>query len=239
MNNRLLFIPILLTLTFCAKKETVFTEKFNVGEVGFEYSSDWKFTKLQGIDSYIAYLSKDEDTIWIEYGSYNPKIYKEPLKDHIFMQIPIDSTEALFETSRNNYGGFASVYIPITDSAQGLYMRNKNGDIQQVLDIFKTLKLNNSARKKPLIIEMENFKTKSSPPGIVFYENNCLNCHSEYRYIIAPALDKKFVKSKGKVWFEHYLYSEKEISRDKFQTRCTQIPKKDSAIANEILKYLF
>lgn len=155
------------------------------------------------------------------------------------MQIPIDSTEALFETSRNNYGGFASVYIPITDSAQGLYMRNKNGDIQQVLDIFKTLKLNNSARKKPLIIEMENFKTKSSPPGIVFYENNCLNCHSEYRYIIAPALDKKFVKSKGKVWFEHYLYSEKEISRDEFQTRCTQIPKKDSAIANEILKYLF
>ncbi|WBX96389.1 hypothetical protein [Chryseobacterium gambrini] len=66
MTTRLLFIPILLTLTFCAKKETVFTEKFNVGEIGFEYSSDWKFTKLQGIDSYIAYLSKDEDTIWIE-----------------------------------------------------------------------------------------------------------------------------------------------------------------------------
>ncbi len=66
-------------------------------------------------------FQKDEDTIWIEYGSYNPKIYKEPLKDHIFMQIPIDGTEALFETSRNNYGGFASVYIPITDSAQGFY----------------------------------------------------------------------------------------------------------------------
>lgn len=46
MTTRLLFIPILLTLTFCTKKEPVFTEKLHVGEIGFEYSSDRKFTKL-------------------------------------------------------------------------------------------------------------------------------------------------------------------------------------------------
>lgn len=78
-----------------------------------------------------------------------------------------------------------------------------------------------------------------------FHFRYCLNLLSDKEpmttrlYMIAPALDKKFVKSKGKVWFENYLYSEKEILRDEFQTRCTQIPKKDSAIANEILKYLF
>jgi hypothetical protein len=237
MMNRILIIFILLFLTSCTKQENISFHQLEVGKVKFEYPSDWKLTKMKGIDSYISYLSKDKDTIFMEYGMYNPKLYKEPLRNNRFKQMTIDGIEAIFETSSNNYGGFTSIYIPKIDSTDGFYMFNKNGNIQEVLNIYKTIKLNHSQRKSPLKINLQEFSDIKSPPGIVLYENNCLSCHSEYRYEIGPSLDPKFIQSKGKFWLKNYLYTKKKTLE--YNIECSQIQKKDSVAANELLKYLF
>lgn len=235
--NRLSIILILLFLTSCLKKENISLKKFEIGQVKFEYSSEWKLTEKQGIDSYFSYLSKDDDTIYITYGMYNPKIYKEKIKDNLFKQITIDGKEAILEISKNRYGGFTSMYIPKTDSAVGFYMFNKKGNIQEVLDIFKTIKLGKSIRKTQLKFNSKEFTNKNDPPGIVFYENNCLGCHSEYRYQIGPSLDSKFIQSKGRFWLKNYIYSKKQSLED--DIKCSQLLKKDSVQVNEMLKYLF
>ena len=203
--NRILIIIILSFLTSCAKQENIPLHRLEVGKVRLEYPSDWKLTKMKGIDSYISYLSKDEDTIFIEYGMYNPKLYKDPLRNNLFKQITIDGIEAVFETSLNNYGGFASIYIPKIDSTDGFYMFNKKGNIQEVLNIYKTIKLEHSQRKVPLKIDFNKFTDTKSLPGIVLYENNCLNCHSEFRYEIGPSLHSKIIRFKGNFWFKNSL----------------------------------
>ncbi|MFC3161081.1 hypothetical protein [Chryseobacterium arachidis] len=205
--------------------------------IKFEYPSDWKLTEKQGIDSYFAYLSKDDDTIFITYGMYNPKTYKNPIKNNLFKQITIDGREAVIETSQNIYGGFASIYIPKADSSEGVYIFNKKANSPEVLDIYRTIKLGKSIRKVPLKLNFNEFTNKNSPPGIVLYENNCLGCHSEFRYEIGPSLDQKFIQSKGKSWLESYMYSKKQPVE--YDIECSQIQKKDSSSVNEILKYLF
>lgn len=235
--NRVLIILILLFLTSCTKQENVSSNKFEVGKVKFEYPSDWKLTKMKAIDSYISYLSKDEDTIFMEYGMYNPKLYKEPLRNNIFKQVTIDGIEAIFETSKKPTDGFTSIYIPKIDSTDGFYMFNKKGNIQKVLNIYKTIKLGKSIRKTPLKLSLKEITNKNSPPGIVVYENNCLSCHSEFRYEIGPALDPEFIQSKGKFWLKNYIYSKKHATE--YNIECSQIQKKDSLAVNELLKYLF
>ncbi|MCS3529749.1 hypothetical protein [Chryseobacterium sp. JUb7] len=228
-------VLIIFSITSCSKQENISIHHFEIGKVKFNYPSDWTFTEMEGIDTYISYLSKNGDTIWIEYGRYNPKIYKNPLQNNLFRQITIDGKEAIFETSKNKQAGLASVYIPKTDSTSGLYMYNKKGNTQDVLDIYKTIKLGKSIRKESLIINQ--FKDKKSPPGIVFYENNCLSCHSEYRFEIGPQLDQKFIQSKGKLWLKNYIYSKKQSME--YGIQCSQIEKQDSSSVNQMLKYLF
>lgn len=235
--NRLLFTLILLFLVSCAKQENFSLNKLEVGKVKFEYSSDWKFTKLKGIDSYFSYLSKDEDTIWIEYGMYNPKIYKQSIQNNLFKQVTINEREVILEVSKDPKVGFASMYIPKVDSINGLYMFNKKGNIQEVLDIYKTIQLGNSTRKSSFEFNFKEFTNKNHPPGIIAYENNCLSCHSEFRYEIGPPLDQKFLHLQGKSWLENYIYSKKKS--DEYNIECTQISKKESESVNEMLKYLF
>ncbi len=222
-------------LVSCSKKEVITMQKVDTGNVHFQYPSDWNLTTLKGIDSYISYLSKDEDTLWIEYGWYNAKIYNNLLQNNFFKQITIDGRETILETSRNRMGGFASLYIPKTDSLSGLYIRNRKGNIKEVLNIYKTVRIDNPKRKQFLNFDSKSYKTKSSPPGIVVYENNCLNCHSEYRYMIGPALDLNFVRSKGKRWMEKYISANKKSGES--ATECSQI--KDSVQIKEITQYLY
>ncbi|MEC5173735.1 hypothetical protein QF024_002446 [Chryseobacterium nepalense] len=236
MKNFFSIITLLL-LIHCTKQENISLRKFEIEKVEFTYPSDWKLTETEGIDSYFSYLSKDGDTIYIEFGMYNPKIYKSPLQDNLFRQVTIDGTESIIEIPKTKYGNFASIYIPTIDSAGGFYMFNKNGNIEDFLRIYQTLKLNKSRRKKPLIIDLKEFKNKNAPPGIVFYEHNCLDCHSEYHYEIGPALDRKFIRSKGRLWFEKYLYSIKQPKE--IPISCTQIDEKDSLMVKEMIHYLF
>ncbi|KIC64784.1 hypothetical protein [Chryseobacterium taiwanense] len=233
--NRILIIFILLFLTSCTKQENISFHQLEVGKVKFEYPSDWKLTKMQSIDSYFSYLSKNGDTICIVYGMYNSKIYKDSIRDNILKQITIDGKEAVFEISKNR--NFASIYIPKVDSTVGLYMFNKKGNIQDVLDIYKTIKLGKSIRKTPLKFNFKENTAPNSLPGIVVYENNCLSCHSEFRYEIGPSLDQKFIQSKGKFWLKNYLYSKKKTLE--YNIECSRIQKKDSVTTNELLKYLF
>lgn len=226
---------LILFLTACSKEEIISRKSVDIGNIHFEYPFDWKLTHRKGIDSYLAYLSKDEDTIWIEYGWYNPKVYNNPLQNNLFKQVTIDGREAILETSRNSMGGFASLYIPKTDSLSGLYMLNRKGNIKEVLDIYKTLRIGNPKRKHLLNFDSKSYKTKNSPPGIVVYENNCLDCHAEYRYMVGPALDINFVWSKGKRWMEKYIANDKKPGES--ATECSQI--KDSLQIKEITKYLF
>ncbi len=226
---------LIALLLSCSKEEVITMQKVDVGNVHFEYPSDWNLTTLKGIDSYISYLSKDEDTLWIEYGWYNAKIYNYPLKNSLFKQITIDGREAIVETSRSSIGGFASLYVPKTDSLSGLYMHNRKGNIKELLTIYKTVRIDNPKRKQLLNFDSKSYKTKSSPPGIVVYENNCLNCHSEYRYIIGPALDIKFIRSKDKRWMEQYIASDKQPGES--ATECSQIT--DSVQIREMIKYLY
>lgn len=235
--NRITLILIFLLVLSCKKQENISLIRFDIGKIKFEYPSDWKFTEKQGIDSYFSYLSKDGDTIYITYGMYNPKTYKNPIQDHLFKQIPIDGREAVIETSQNEYGGFASIYIPKVDSFESFYMFNKKGNSHEVLDIYKTFKLGNSTRKTPLNFNLKEFTNKNSPPGIVLYENNCLGCHSEFRYEVGPSLNQKFIQSKGKFWLKNYIYSKKQPSE--YGIECSQIQKQDSLSVNEMLKYLF
>jgi len=233
--NRFLTILILLFLTSCAKQENISLNQLEVGKVKFAYPSDWKLTKTKAIDSYFSYLSKSGDTICIVYGMYNTKIYKEPIKDNIFKQLTIDDKEAVLEISKNK--NFASIYIPKVDSTDGLYMFNKNGNIQEVLNIYKTIKLKHSKRKAPLKIDIQEYSNKKHPPGIVLYENNCLSCHSEFRYEIGPSLSPTFIQSKGKFWLKNYIYSKKKALE--YNIECSQIQEKDSIAVNKLLKYLF
>lgn len=236
MKNFFLIITLLL-LFHCTKQENISLHKFEIGKVEFTYPSDWKLTEKESIDSYFSYLSKDADTICIEYGMYNPKIYKSPLQDNLFRQVTIDGTESIIEIPKTKYGNFASIYIPTIDSADGFYMFKKNGNVEDFLRICQTIKLNKSIRKKPLDIDLKKFRNKNSPPGIVFYEHNCLDCHSEYQYVIGPALDRKFIRSKGRPWFEKYVYSIKHPKE--IPIGCTQINEKDSLMVKEMMNYLF
>ncbi len=235
--NRFLIILILLFFTSCAKQENISLNQLEVGKVKLEYPSDWKLTKTKAIDAYFSYLSKNGDTICIVYGMYNSKIYKESIKDNIFKQITIDDKEAVLEISKNKNRNFASIYIPKVDSTDGLYMFNKKGNIQEILDIYKTIKLGKSIRKAPLQFNLKEITNKKLPPGIAVYENNCLSCHSEFRYEIGPPLDPKFIQSKGKFWLKNYIYSKKKTLEH--DIACSQIQKKDSLVVNELLKYLF
>ncbi|WP_294236683.1 hypothetical protein [uncultured Chryseobacterium sp.] len=232
---KVLSYMLIALLLSCSKEKVITMQKVDVGNVHFEYPSDWNLTTLKGIDSYISYLSKDEDTLWIEYGWYNAKIYNYPLKNNLFKQITIDGREAILETSRNSIGGFASLYIPKTDSLSGLYIRNRKGNIKEVLNIYKTVRIDNPKRKQFLNFDSKSYKTKSSPPGIVVYENNCLNCHSEYRYMIGPALDFNLIRSKSKQWMKQYIATDKKSGES--ATECSQI--KDSHQINEIMKYIY
>ncbi len=140
---------------------------------------------------------------------YNNKIYQNPLNNHLFKQITIDGREAIIETSKNRYEGFACIYIPKTDSVNGFLMFNKKGSIKEILGIYKTLRIGNYQRKQCLNINPENFGNKNLLPGIVVYENNCLSCHSEHQFMIGPALDHDFIKSKSENWMNKYIYSKK------------------------------
>jgi len=232
-----LFLISIIFVISCEKNESISLIKIDIGKVKFEYPSDWKLTKIQAIDSYFSYLSKNDDTIYINYGMYNPKIYKDPIKDNIFKQITIDGREAVIEISQNVNGGFASIYIPKVDSSNSFYMFNKKGNYDEVLDIYKTIKLGNSIRKSALKLNFQEFKNKNSLPGITLYENHCLGCHSEFRYEVGPPLDQNFIKLKGNLWFKNYIYSKKQPLE--YGIECSQIQKQDSLSVNEILKYLF
>jgi hypothetical protein len=154
----LLFALILSLFLFCSRQESNSLDHFKIEKVMFDYPSDWKLTETKSIDSYFSYLSKNGDTICIVYGMYNSKIYKEVINDNIFEQITIDGKEAILEISKNR--NFASIYIPKVDSIDGLYIFNKHGNIQKVLDIYKTIKLGKSIRKSSLKFNLKKSQTK-------------------------------------------------------------------------------
>jgi hypothetical protein len=233
-NLRIVLFIFLLFFVSCYKKEAITQQTLDIGNIHLKYPSDWKLTEQQGIDSYFSYLSKNDDTIWIQYGMYNHKIYQNPLNNHLFKQITIDGREAVIETSKNSYGGSACIYIPKTDSMNGFLMFNKKGSIEEVLAIYKTIRIGNHKIKQRLDTNPENFRNKNLPPGIVVYENNCLSCHSERQFIIGPALDRDFIRSKSKNWMKKYICSKKNPLEN---IECSQI--NDSIQIKEIMKYMY
>lgn len=233
-----ILIPTILLFS-CSKHQTEDKKVFDVGSIYFEYPSTWHLIPEKGIDSYFSNLTNGIDTISIEYGDYNPKIYKEPLKDHLFTQITIDNTTMVIERPKDDYG-YTNLYIPRTDSISGLFMHsNKTKNNNDILNIYSSLRIGKSKRKTSIALPKSRFTDKNNPTAIMIYENSCMNCHSEYRVLIGPPLYPKIYNQKGRKWFEKYFYSEKKNINPEINVKCDQFQKKDSAVVHQLLDYLF
>lgn len=237
--KKLTSVFYLLILFSCSKNENINKKTFDVGDIRFEYSSEWNLVQKPGIDTYFSELISKGDTIFIQYGMYNPKIYNNPLRDHLFAQLKVDNREIVIEKPKQNYG-YAGIYIPKVDSLPGFFMfSTKTYRVPEILDIYSTIKLGKSQRKHRIPLSKIQFTGKDNPTGIMIYENNCLSCHSEFNTILGPPIHPTLYRHKGRKWFEKYLYSEKFRPDPRIDLKCTKFEQKDSVMVKQLSDYLF
>ena len=219
---------------FSCKPENIKEKEFKIGKVSFNYPSDWKLIEPKMIDSYSAYLTNNKDTIFVNYGMYNHKIYENKLSENLRKQFQINGRETVVEIP-NSKKGFYSIYVPKLDSLDGIiifssFLREEE-KVAKILSDFRIDKIGNSK-----IFNKKSFDHKNKETGITNYESNCLSCHSEYKQIIGRPLNKKFINSKTKDWLKNYLYSAKKIYYS--DIKCHQFNQKDSILVNQMVNYL-
>ncbi|WP_213278570.1 hypothetical protein [Chryseobacterium indologenes] len=225
---------LLFFFMFSCKPENVKAKEFKIGKVSFNYPSDWKLIEPKMIDSYSAYLTNNEDTIFINYGRYNHKIYKNKLSENLREQIEINGREAVIEIP-NSKQGFYNIYVPKLDSLDGVIISSSSlKDRKKVATILSGFKIDNIGNSN--ILDKKNFSNKNKETGLTNYEYNCLSCHSENNRVIGRSLDKAFINSKSSEWLTNYLYSDKKSYYT--DIKCFQFDKKDSILVNQMVNYL-
>lgn len=234
MIKKAIIFFILLTLLSCKQENNVGLE-LKIGDFSLHYPSHWKLVEPKTIDSYYSYLTNTKDTLFIHNGMYNSKIYKDSLFNNKFSQIQISDKQAVLEIPKNDIG-FYSLYLPKYKSNYTFHIfSNATKRNQEIENIIRSVRLMNS-HQIPNFNDIK-FVDNKIGTGITNYENNCLNCHSEYRYEIAVPLDSNFIKSKDKNWLKKYLYSQKK-NESEYNIKCFQFERKDSMIVKEIVEYL-
>lgn len=227
---------LLFIVSFSCKKEESLLEEFKIGNISFNYPSDWKLVEPQTIDSYYSFITNERDTIFIEYGMYNRKIYKDGLSDNYLKQITIAGREVSVEIPKEENGSYL-IYVPKIDSSSSVTISStKNGRSEDLSKIFSTIKIDNHKPSEALYFGNLQYANRLIGNGITHYENNCLSCHSEFRTVIGPPLDENLILSKDKKWFKDYLYQKKD--KQEFGLECFQFEKKDSIIVEQLVKYL-
>ena len=234
LKQTLVFLFFIFTVS-CKKEEIHFTD-FKIGKISFNYPSDWKLVESETFDSYYSFITDERDTIFIEYGMYNRKIYKDGLSDNYLKQITIAGREVSVEIPKEENGSYL-IYVPKIDSSSSVIISStKNGRSEDLSKIFSTIKIDNHKPSEALYFGNLKYANRLIGNGITHYENICLSCHSEFKTVIGPALNENLMLSKDKKWFTDYLYQKKD--KQEFGLECFQFEKKDSVIVEQLVKYL-
>lgn len=233
---KLVLVLLLFIFSFSCKKEGTQLKEFKIGKISLNYPSNWELTEPKTIDSYYSFITNGRDTIYIEYGMYNRKLYKDGLSDNFLKQITIAGREVSVEIPKEE-NGFYLMYVPKIDSSNSaIISTTQNGRSEDLSKIFSTIKIDNHKPSEALYFGKLKYENRLAGNGITYYESNCLSCHSEFRTIIGPALDKNLILSKNKKWFKDYLYKKKD--KQELGLECFQFEKKDSIIVEQLVKYL-
>ena len=225
---------LLFSIMFSCNPENLKEKEFKIGKVTFNYPSDWKLVEPKMIDSYSGYLTNNEDTIFINYGMYNHKIYKNKLSENLRKQIEVNGRESVIEIP-NSKRGFYNIYVPKLDSLNGIILTSSQLKNKEKVDsILSSFRIDNVGNSN--ILNKKNFSYKNKETGLTNYEYNCLSCHSEHARVIGRSLDKGFINSKSSKWLKSYLYSDK---KNYFSgIKCFQFNQKDSIVVNQMVNYL-
>ncbi len=101
----------------------------------------WKFTKLQGIDSFIGEFTGDGMTLVFDFGHYSNSLAEDDDKDHTVTYETINGHKAKIAIPKTGKLGLTGVYISgISNNALVIYGKNLSKPQQDVaLAIFRTI----------------------------------------------------------------------------------------------------